>query len=107
MNTSGLSFPEAVERLATDAGLEMPVETPEAREQARRQAGLHEVMEAACQWFEAQLRTPAGATALNYLKGRGLRDENDPPIPARVCAGWRFWPAGGAEGDRRQRNIDA
>lgn len=75
MNTSGLSFPEAVERLATDAGLEMPVETPEAREQARRQAGLHEVMEAACQWFEAQLRTPAGATALNYLKGRGLRDE--------------------------------
>ena len=38
MNTAGLSFPEAVERLAGDAGLEIPVETPEARAQAKRQA---------------------------------------------------------------------
>jgi DNA primase len=75
MNTSGLTFPEAVERLAADAGLEMPVETPEAREQAKRLAGLHEVMEAACRWFEAQLRVPAGRAALEYLHGRGLRDE--------------------------------
>ena len=75
MNTSGLSFPEAVEQLATDAGLEIPVETPEAREQAKRQAGLHEVMETACAWFEAQLRTPAGRAALDYLQGRGLREE--------------------------------
>lgn len=75
MNTSGLSFPEAVEQLANDAGLDIPVETPEAREQAQRQAGLHEVMEAACAWYEAQLRTPAGRAALDYLRGRGLRDE--------------------------------
>ncbi len=74
MNTSGLSFPEAVERLAGDAGLGIPVETPEAREQAKRQAGLHDVMEAACVWFEGQLRAPPGRVALDYLHGRGLRD---------------------------------
>ncbi|MEX2615759.1 MAG: DNA primase [Alphaproteobacteria bacterium] len=75
MNTSGLSFPEAVEQLANDAGLEIPVETPEAREQAQRQAGLHEVMETACAWYEAQLRAPAGRGALDYLRERGLREE--------------------------------
>ena len=74
MNTSGLSFPEAVERLAGDAGLEIPVETPEARAQAKRQAGLHDVMAAACTWFEAQLRAPAGRAALDYLHARGLLD---------------------------------
>jgi DNA primase len=74
MNTAGLSFPEAVERLAGDAGLEIPVETPEAREQAKRQAGLHDVMAAACTWFEGQLRAPGGRAALDYLRGRGLLD---------------------------------
>ena len=74
MNTAGLSFPEAVERLAGDAGLEIPVETPEARAQAKRQAGLHDVMAAACTWFEGQLRAPAGRAALDYLHGRGLLD---------------------------------
>ncbi|PPR24977.1 MAG: DNA primase, partial [Alphaproteobacteria bacterium MarineAlpha10_Bin3] len=74
MNTAGLSFPEAVERLAGDAGLEIPVETPEARAQAKRQAGLHDVMAAACTWFEGQLRAPAGRAALDYLHARGLLD---------------------------------
>jgi len=32
-------------------------------------------MEAACQWFEAQLRAPYGAAAMDYLRGRGLREE--------------------------------
>ena len=75
MNTEGLSFPEAVERLAADAGLEVPVETPEARAEAERRADLYDVVEAACVWFETQLREPAGQAALDYLRGRGLRDE--------------------------------
>ncbi len=75
MNTEGLSFPETVERLAADAGLEVPVETPEAREEAKRRADLYDVVEAACVWFEKQLATAAGAMALDYLRGRGLRDE--------------------------------
>ena len=75
MNTEGLSFPEAVERLAAEAGLEVPVETPEARAEAKRRADLYEVVEAACAWFEARLRAADGAGALDYLRGRGLRDE--------------------------------
>lgn len=75
MNTEGLSFPETVERLAADAGLEVPVETPEARAEAERRADLYDVVEAACGWFESQLREPGGQVALDYLRGRGLRDE--------------------------------
>ena len=45
MRADGLSFPEAVERLAADAGLEVPQQTPEEREHAKRQANLYEVME--------------------------------------------------------------
>ena len=75
MNTEGLSFPETVERLAAEAGVEVPVETAEARAEAQRRANLYDVVEAACTWFEAQLRGPTGQTALNYLRDRGLRDE--------------------------------
>lgn len=75
MNTEGLSFPETVERLAAEAGLEVPVETPEARAEAQRRADLYDVVEAASAWFEAQLREPGGRTALDYLRDRGLRDE--------------------------------
>lgn len=75
MNTEGLSFPETVERLAAEAGLEVPVETPEARAEAKRRGDLHDVVEAACVWFESQLKTPGGRGALEYLQGRGLRDE--------------------------------
>ncbi|MEC9152274.1 MAG: DNA primase [Pseudomonadota bacterium] len=75
MNTEGLSFPETVERLAAQAGLEVPVETPAARAEAKRRADLYDVVEAACGWFEAQLSEPAGQGALDYLRNRGLRDE--------------------------------
>ena len=75
MNTEGRSFPETVERLAAEAGLEVPVETPAARAEAKRRADLYDVVEAACGWFEAQLSEPAGQGALDYLRNRGLRDE--------------------------------
>lgn len=32
MNTDGLSFPEAVERLAGEVGLDVPVDTPQERD---------------------------------------------------------------------------
>ncbi len=41
MRADGLSFPEAIERLAADAGLEVPQQTPEEREHAKRRADLH------------------------------------------------------------------
>ena len=75
--TEGLSFPEAVERLAGEAGLPMPRETPEERTAARRRAGLLEVLEAVASWFETQLAGPTGATARAYLARRGVLPETD------------------------------
>lgn len=72
MATEGLSFPEAVERLAADAGLPLPKVSPEAEEQEKHRAGLQEVLEFAAQFFEAELRRDAGAKGRAYLAGRGL-----------------------------------
>ncbi|MDE0335400.1 MAG: DNA primase, partial [Defluviicoccus sp.] len=75
MRQEGLSFPEAVERLAGEAGLEVPKATPEEREAAKRAATLHEVMERACRFFEDELRGPRGVDARSYLARRGIDEE--------------------------------
>ena len=72
MSTGNLSFPEAVERLAEQAGLEVPRASPEEREREKKRASLFDVTEAACAWYEAQLRPPAGKVAMEYLTRRGL-----------------------------------
>lgn len=75
MRADSLSFPEAVERLAREAGLEVPSTSPEERQREQQRATLHTVLEAAAAWFEAQLRQPAGRPGVDYFKRRGLRDE--------------------------------
>jgi DNA primase len=75
MRGEGLSFPEAVEKLAGEVGLPVPQSSPEERAAARRRTDLGEVLEQACGWFEAQLQGRAGETARGYLSGRGLRAE--------------------------------
>ncbi len=74
MNIDGLTFPEAVERLAQDAGLEVPVDSPQERERAKQRQSLYDVMEAACAFFEQKLHVPEGRAALDYLKSRDLDD---------------------------------
>src|SRR6185295_5315458 len=74
MKTEGLPFPEAVEALARAAGMPMPERDPRAEEFARQAKTLHDANEAAAEWFAAQLYTPEGRTALDYLKRRGLED---------------------------------
>ena len=75
MRMEGLSFPEAVERLAGEAGLQVPQSSPEERAAARRRADLYDVVEAAAVWFEDRLAGPEGAAARAYLTSRGLRPE--------------------------------
>ena len=72
IETEGLSFPEAVEKLAAEAGVELPKWSPddEAREQKRK--SLYEIVELAAQFYETQLREGVGQEARTYLKGRGL-----------------------------------
>jgi DNA primase len=74
MRHDGLAFPEAVEQLAGLAGLEMPKSEPEETQKYDRLKRLADALEAACKWFEAQLRAPAGREALAYLVRRGLDD---------------------------------
>ncbi len=75
MRIDNVSFPEAVERLAGEAGLEVPETTPQERERAKAVATLHQVIETAAIWFEQQLRMPGGKIGLDYLRGRGLDDD--------------------------------
>src|SRR3954465_7768789 len=72
IETEGLSFPESVEKLAAEAGVELPKWSPEdeAREQKRK--SLYDVVELAAKFYEAQLLEPVGREARDYLKGRGL-----------------------------------
>ena len=74
MKTDKIAFPEAVERLANEAGMEIPVETPEERQRQERAKGLYDVMEAAAIYFEKMLRMPEGKGALDYLIDRGISE---------------------------------
>jgi DNA primase len=68
----GMSFPEAVERVASMAGIAMPAPDPEAEKRERQRATLYDVAEAAAKFFETQLQLQPGAAARAYLRDRGL-----------------------------------
>jgi DNA primase len=72
VETEGLSFPESVEKLAGEVGVELPKWSPEdeAREQQRK--SLYDIVELAAKFYEAQLFEAGGREARDYLKGRGL-----------------------------------
>jgi DNA primase len=72
MDSEGTSFPEAIERLASQAGLELPRQTADERRQAERRDSLYDVMDAASRWYVSQLGTSAGAYARRYLESRNL-----------------------------------
>ncbi len=73
MQTEGLSFPEAVERLAGLAGIPLPEISPEstAREEQRRTT--YDVLELAAKYFENNLASKEGAKARGYLTDRGIQ----------------------------------
>ena len=72
METEGVGFPEAVERLAQLAGVPLPKVSHEDEARDARRKTLHDVMELAAKFFEATLAGRAGAKARGYLADRGL-----------------------------------
>jgi len=72
METEGLTFPEAVERLAGMAGLPVPKVSKEAQAREERRKTLHDILELAAKFFEATLAARAGARARGYLADRGI-----------------------------------
>ncbi len=72
MRTEGLSFPDAVARLAAEAGLALPSVSPDFARREKARASLRDVIEMAAAFFETQLQGAAGARARSYLADRGL-----------------------------------
>src|SRR5580692_9537215 len=72
METEGVSFPEAVERLASMAGLPLPAVTPDAARQEQRRKTLYDVMELAAKFFADTLASRNGAKARGYLADRAI-----------------------------------
>ncbi|MCY1127269.1 DNA primase [Frigidibacter sp. RF13] len=72
--TENLSFMEAIEVLAREAGMQMPAADPRAAERADRRTELAKVMEEAAKFYRLQLKTAAGAAARAYLDGRKLSE---------------------------------
>ncbi|MBR7620670.1 DNA primase [Phenylobacterium sp. 20VBR1] len=70
--TEHLSFVEAVEKLASEVGLALPVMDREVAVMERERQGLSDWIDLAASWFEAQLRRPVGDEARAYLERRGL-----------------------------------
>ena len=74
-DTENVSFIEAVEILAAEAGLSMPTRDPQAKEKADQKVALVDIMEQAVRFFCLNLKTNAAADARRYLSGRGLSEE--------------------------------
>ncbi len=75
METEGLSFPEAVEKLAGEAGLPLPKPDPQYERAAKERLGLLDALEATARLFEDQLAAREGRDALDYAERRGLTRE--------------------------------
>jgi len=84
MQSEGASFPEAVERLAGEAGLEVPKQSPRAVEAERQRLDLHGVLDLAQASFTRRLHEREGVAGLDYLRRRGLT----PETIARFGLGW-------------------
>ena len=91
METERLSFLEAVEKLAEEAGMSLPRASPAAVEEYDHRKRLQAACEAAAEFFEERLRSTEGAGARTYLEGRGL-----------AAPGWRNYRLGYAPDDWRR-----
>ena len=72
--TENVSFIEAVEILAREAGMPMPARDPVEAERADRRTEIARVMDEAFKWFRLQLKTSAAAEARAYIAKRGLSE---------------------------------
>jgi DNA primase len=70
METEGLSFPEAVERLAAQAGVPLPKPSAEVQQREEQRQDLYTTLESACRYFESRLQ--ASPSTREYLAQRGI-----------------------------------
>lgn len=73
-----ITFPEAVRLVAQKLGIAIPQITyssPAEAKEAKLRTVVLDIHERACAFFQDFLRRPEGATARDYLAGRGLTEE--------------------------------
>ncbi|MDI1347193.1 MAG: DNA primase [Pseudolabrys sp.] len=90
MLTEGVTFPEAVERLAQMAGVALPKVSQEDQQRDARAKSLYDVMDLAAKFFETTLAGRAGAKARGYLADRGLDAKTQLQFRLGFAPGERF-----------------
>ncbi len=75
MEANGLSFMDALEKLAHKVGMEVPRISHESHEQIEKRNSAYDIMEMAAKFFEKQLKLVGGQRAREYLAGRGFGDD--------------------------------
>ncbi len=98
----GAGFIEAVERLAGEAGLDVPKPSPAAAEAERERLDLTGVLDLAAASFTRRLHAAEGREALAYLRGRGLTDDTI----ARFGLGWSGEGRGSLVAELGRAGID-
>ena len=63
IEVEGLSFPESVEKLGAEAGVELPKWSPEDEEREQKKKSLYDIVELAAKFYEAQLFEAGGREA--------------------------------------------
>ena len=71
-NSENVSFIEAVEILAHEAGMTMPARDPKAQEKIDINKELANIMESAVQFYKMQFNGSNAKSAKDYIKSRGL-----------------------------------
>lgn len=75
MQHDNLAFPEAVEILAAQAGMQVPRDSPRDAEQEKGRRDLLALMDETARFFQDSLHDPRNRQALDYIHGRGLSEE--------------------------------
>src|SRR5882757_5356522 len=90
METEGVGFTEAVERIAAMAGMALPAATPDAAKQEQRRKTLYDVMELAAKFFADTLASRNGAKARGYLADRAISPATQLQFRIGYAPGERF-----------------
>jgi DNA primase len=90
METEGVGFTEAVERLASMAGVPLPAVTPDAARHEQRRKTLYDVMELAAKFFADTLASRNGAKARGYLGDRAISPATQLQFRIGYAPGERF-----------------
>jgi len=75
VEVGGLSFPEAVEKLADEAGVQLRTFSPAEEEKFNKSKKLYEALEISKSFFSSQIFDNDNSLALKYLKNRGLSND--------------------------------